>query len=211
MYTRIAYPRNKKNAVVCYSGSLMVIGLTGRYCAGKDTVARALASRGYRIIDADSIAHEVLVDRTRRSSGSSAPACAQRTVASTGGPSAGSYSPIRLPVRAWSASSIRPWWQESGSSWRRAPGTWSSTPLFSTGPVCTQSVTRCSLFGRQRSCAWRGPGGGTPFPFGTPGHGSVPRTTCALNLMAPRSILIVCPTGAAREHWSAASHASTGA
>ncbi len=43
----------------------MIIGLTGRYCAGKDMAARALASRGYRIIDADAIAHEVLVDRTR--------------------------------------------------------------------------------------------------------------------------------------------------
>jgi dephospho-CoA kinase len=44
--------------------SPMIIGLTGRYCAGKDSAARALASRGYRIIDADSISHEVLVDRS---------------------------------------------------------------------------------------------------------------------------------------------------
>ena len=42
----------------------MIIGLTGRYCAGKDTVGRTLASRGYRIIDADALAHDVLVDRT---------------------------------------------------------------------------------------------------------------------------------------------------
>lgn len=42
----------------------MIIGLTGKYCAGKDTVGQALASRGYRIIDADAIAHDVLVDRT---------------------------------------------------------------------------------------------------------------------------------------------------
>ena len=41
----------------------MIIGLTGKYCAGKDTVARVLASRGYRIIDADAIAHDVLVEQ----------------------------------------------------------------------------------------------------------------------------------------------------
>ena len=42
----------------------MIIGLTGKYCAGKDMAARALASRGYRVIDADAIAHEVLVEKT---------------------------------------------------------------------------------------------------------------------------------------------------
>jgi dephospho-CoA kinase len=42
----------------------MTIGLTGRYCAGKDSAARALASRGYRIIDADAVSHDVLVDRS---------------------------------------------------------------------------------------------------------------------------------------------------
>jgi dephospho-CoA kinase len=41
----------------------MIIGLTGKYCAGKDMAGRALASRGYRIIDADAIAHAVLADR----------------------------------------------------------------------------------------------------------------------------------------------------
>jgi dephospho-CoA kinase len=41
----------------------MVLGLTGRYCAGKDTVARALAARGYRVIDADALAHDVLAER----------------------------------------------------------------------------------------------------------------------------------------------------
>jgi dephospho-CoA kinase len=41
----------------------MIIGLTGKYCAGKDTVARALAAQGYRIVDADAIAHEVLDER----------------------------------------------------------------------------------------------------------------------------------------------------
>ena len=55
----------QKSTAVCYSAPLMVIGLTGRYCAGKDTVAQALASRGYRIIDADSIAHEMLADQAR--------------------------------------------------------------------------------------------------------------------------------------------------
>ncbi len=44
----------------------MIIGLTGRYCAGKDTVARSLAARGYRIIDADALAHDVLIERADR-------------------------------------------------------------------------------------------------------------------------------------------------
>jgi len=43
----------------------MVVGLTGRYCAGKDTVARALGARGYRIIDADALAHDVLAEQAR--------------------------------------------------------------------------------------------------------------------------------------------------
>jgi len=38
----------------------VVLGLTGRYCAGKDTVARVLEDRGWRIIDADAINHDVL-------------------------------------------------------------------------------------------------------------------------------------------------------
>src|SRR5271157_5503544 len=52
-------------AVHIRAAQSMIIGLTGRYCAGKDRAARALASRGYRIIDADAIAHDVLADRTR--------------------------------------------------------------------------------------------------------------------------------------------------
>jgi dephospho-CoA kinase len=42
----------------------MVVGLTGRYCAGKDTVARLFAARGYRIIDVDSLGHEALAGKT---------------------------------------------------------------------------------------------------------------------------------------------------
>lgn len=44
----------------------MVLGLTGRYCAGKDTVARALAARGYRVIDADELAHDVLAGQAEK-------------------------------------------------------------------------------------------------------------------------------------------------
>ena len=36
-------------------GSRMVIGLTGRYCAGKDTAARVFAARGFRVVDADDL------------------------------------------------------------------------------------------------------------------------------------------------------------
>ena len=38
----------------------MVLGLTGKYCAGKDAVARILAARGCLVIDADAINHQVL-------------------------------------------------------------------------------------------------------------------------------------------------------
>lgn len=41
----------------------MVIGLTGRYCSGKGTAARAFAARGFRVVDADELSHEVLAER----------------------------------------------------------------------------------------------------------------------------------------------------
>jgi dephospho-CoA kinase len=41
----------------------MVLGLTGRYCAGKDTAARVLGRRGFRVLDVDAIGHEVLQER----------------------------------------------------------------------------------------------------------------------------------------------------
>jgi len=41
----------------------MVVGLTGRYCAGKGTAARVFASHGFRVVDADELAHEVLVEK----------------------------------------------------------------------------------------------------------------------------------------------------
>ncbi|MEX0687170.1 MAG: dephospho-CoA kinase [Pirellulales bacterium] len=42
---------------------MTVVGLIGRIAAGKSTVARAFASQGAEVIDADRIAHEVLADR----------------------------------------------------------------------------------------------------------------------------------------------------
>jgi dephospho-CoA kinase len=42
----------------------MVIGLTGRYCSGKGTAAGVLAALGCRVVDADDLSHEVLVERT---------------------------------------------------------------------------------------------------------------------------------------------------
>jgi dephospho-CoA kinase len=41
----------------------MVIGLTGRYCSGKGTAAAAFASRGFAVVDADELSHEVLAER----------------------------------------------------------------------------------------------------------------------------------------------------
>jgi dephospho-CoA kinase len=41
----------------------MVLGLTGRYCAGKDAVARILERKGFRVIDVDRVGHEVLEER----------------------------------------------------------------------------------------------------------------------------------------------------
>jgi dephospho-CoA kinase len=41
----------------------MVVGLTGRYCAGKDTVARLFAAKGYRVIDVDSLGHAALAEK----------------------------------------------------------------------------------------------------------------------------------------------------
>ena len=39
---------------------MTVVGVTGKYCAGKDTAARILVSHGYREIDVDKLGHEAL-------------------------------------------------------------------------------------------------------------------------------------------------------
>jgi dephospho-CoA kinase len=44
----------------------MVIGLTGRYCSGKGSAARAFASQGFRVVDADDLSHEVLAERAEQ-------------------------------------------------------------------------------------------------------------------------------------------------
>ncbi len=41
----------------------LVVGLTGRYCSGKGTAAREFAARGFRVVDADDLAHEVSVEK----------------------------------------------------------------------------------------------------------------------------------------------------
>jgi len=41
----------------------MVLGLTGRYCAGKDLVASLLAERGWIVIDVDDLGHGALAAR----------------------------------------------------------------------------------------------------------------------------------------------------
>jgi dephospho-CoA kinase len=43
----------------------MVIGVTGKYCAGKDTAVRFLRRRGFREIDVDRIGHRVLEEMSR--------------------------------------------------------------------------------------------------------------------------------------------------
>jgi dephospho-CoA kinase len=43
-----------------------VIGLTGRYCAGKGTAAAAFVSRGYAVVDADELSHVVLAEKAAR-------------------------------------------------------------------------------------------------------------------------------------------------
>ena len=43
----------------------LVIGLTGRYCSGKGTAARVFAAEGFRVVDADDLAHEVMQEKTR--------------------------------------------------------------------------------------------------------------------------------------------------
>jgi len=44
----------------------MVVGLTGRYCAGKGAAARVFADHGFRVLDADAINHEVLAEQAPR-------------------------------------------------------------------------------------------------------------------------------------------------
>jgi dephospho-CoA kinase len=42
---------------------LRILGIAGRYCAGKDAVVRILAGRGFRTIDVDAVGHEVLQEQ----------------------------------------------------------------------------------------------------------------------------------------------------
>jgi len=44
----------------------MVVGLTGRYCAGKDAVARLLGRAGFEVVDADALSHEVLAEKSEQ-------------------------------------------------------------------------------------------------------------------------------------------------
>jgi dephospho-CoA kinase len=41
----------------------VVVGLTGKYCAGKGTAARVFASLGFRVVDADELSHDVLAGK----------------------------------------------------------------------------------------------------------------------------------------------------
>jgi len=41
----------------------VTIGLTGRYCSGKGTAARVFTALGCRVVDADDLSHEVLVEK----------------------------------------------------------------------------------------------------------------------------------------------------
>lgn len=44
----------------------MVIGLTGKYCAGKDRAARVFEKHGFFVIDVDALGHEVLAAHAAR-------------------------------------------------------------------------------------------------------------------------------------------------
>ena len=45
---------------------MIVVGVTGKYCAGKNTVTEILAEHGYAVIDEDRVGHEVLaIERDR--------------------------------------------------------------------------------------------------------------------------------------------------
>ena len=50
----------------------MVVGVAGKYCAGKNTVTEVLAESGYGVIDVDSLGHDALtrrIDDVRRTFG----------------------------------------------------------------------------------------------------------------------------------------------
>ncbi len=56
----------------------MVVGLTGRYCAGKDTVARVFARQGFRLIDVDGLGHEALAEKAAAVSAAFGPSVLRR-------------------------------------------------------------------------------------------------------------------------------------
>jgi dephospho-CoA kinase len=51
----------------------VVVGLSGKYCAGKDSVARVFATLGFAVIDVDSIGHEILAAEAARVIGAFGP------------------------------------------------------------------------------------------------------------------------------------------
>ena len=52
-----------KEVAHCLEGKRLVIGLTGKMCAGKNVAADILAKKGFAIIDADVTAHQALEER----------------------------------------------------------------------------------------------------------------------------------------------------
>ena len=45
---------------------MIVVGITGKYCAGKNTAADVLKDAGYEVIDVDALGHEALRQEHRR-------------------------------------------------------------------------------------------------------------------------------------------------
>ncbi|NBC29602.1 MAG: dephospho-CoA kinase [Spirochaetes bacterium] len=41
----------------------MIVGVAGKYCAGKNAVSRVLEEHGYRVIEVDKLGHRALVER----------------------------------------------------------------------------------------------------------------------------------------------------
>ncbi len=44
----------------------MVIGVSGKYCSGKNTVSGILEDRGWKVLDADKLGHEALIHQKAR-------------------------------------------------------------------------------------------------------------------------------------------------
>ena len=165
----------------------MIIGLTGRYCAGKDrgagvfAVARVPRHRRRRAWPRGA------GERSRAGHRASS-ARAVRRAGRRGGqarPGQDRLRRSRRPAAPGGHPASRHHGTDQGASLHGGGDVVINAPLLHRAGFRLLCDAVVFVTRPCRSCACCGPCGGTASPCAMRGHGSAPRTTCALNLMIP--------------------------